>query len=91
MRSFDHIYSLKELENFVYELVNKYLETLVLKESFKLERDKSIKELQFPFKAYRKGQRELAVSCYSNMIYGTIKTLHKSELDKIQEQGYYMA
>ena len=67
VRSFDHIYSLKELENFVYELVNKYLETLVLKESFKLERDKSIKELQFPFKAYRKGQRELAVSCYSNI------------------------
>lgn len=34
---------------------------------------------------------EMIVSCYSNMIYGTIKTLHKSEWDKIQEQGYYMA
>ena len=44
VRSFDHIYSLKDLENFVYEIVNKYLETLTLKESFKIERDKSIKE-----------------------------------------------
>ena len=34
---------------------------------------------------------EMIVSCYSNMIYGTIKMLHKSEWDKIQEQGYYMA
>ena len=34
---------------------------------------------------------EMIVSCYSNMIYGTIKPLHKSEWDKIQEQGYYMA
>ena len=33
---------------------------------------------------------EMIVSCYySNMIYGTIKILHKSEWDKIQEQGYY--
>ena len=67
LESFDHIYSLKDLENFVYEIVNKYLETLTLKESFKIERDKSIKELQFPFKSYRKGQRELAVSCYSTI------------------------
>ena len=34
---------------------------------------------------------EMIVSCYSNMTYGTIKALHKSEWDKIQEQGYYMA
>lgn len=65
VRSFDKIYSLKELEGFVYELVNKYLEILTLKESFKVERNRSIKELQFPFNSYRKGQRDLAVSCYS--------------------------
>lgn len=67
VRSFDHVYSLKELEDFVHDLINKYLEILTLKESFKAERDKSIKELQFPFKSYRKGQRELAVSCYSSI------------------------
>lgn len=67
VRSFDHVYTIEELEVFVYELVNKYLETLSLKEEFKDKRDKSIKELKFPFKTYRKGQRELAVSCYSNI------------------------
>ena len=67
VRSFDHIYTFEELKNFVDGLVSQYLETLTLKESFKEERNKSIKELQFPFKSYRKGQRELAVSCYSNI------------------------
>ncbi|MDU7076828.1 MAG: hypothetical protein E6348_08165 [Clostridium celatum] len=70
VRSFDHIYSLKELEEFVYELINKYLDILILKESFKIERNKSIKELQFPFKSYRKGQREkrniICTSSYRN-------------------------
>ena len=60
VRSFDHIYTFEELKNFVDGLVSQYLETLTLKESFKEERNKSIKELQFPFKSYRKGQRELA-------------------------------
>lgn len=67
VRSFDHVYTLKELEEFVYGLVNKYLESLVLKEEFAEIRNKSIKALNFPFKSYRKGQRELAVNCYNNI------------------------
>ena len=35
-------------------------------------------------------QVEIIVNCYGQTT-GTIKTLHKSEWDKIQEQGYYMA
>lgn len=67
VRSFDSTYDLKELEGFVYGLVNKYLEVLVLKKEFTEIRNKSIKLLNFPFKAYRKGQRELAVNCYKNI------------------------
>ena len=37
VRSFDHVYTIEELEVFVYELVNKYLETLSLR---LIERDK---------------------------------------------------
>ena len=33
---------------------------------------------------------KVLVNCYGN-IEETIKRLHKSEWDKIQEQGYYMA
>lgn len=67
VKSFDHVYRLEDLKKFVDELINEYLDTITLKEAFKEERDKSIKELQFPFKEYRKGQRELAISCYSNI------------------------
>ena len=35
-------------------------------------------------------QVAIIVNCYGQTI-GTTKTLHKSEWDKIQEQGYYMA
>lgn len=33
---------------------------------------------------------KMLVNCYGN-IEETIKRLHKSEWDKIQKQGYYMA
>lgn len=67
VRSFDATYDLKELEDFVYGLVSKYLEVLILKKEFTEKRNKSIKALNFPFKFYRKGQRELAVNCYNNI------------------------
>lgn len=67
VRSFDSTYDLKELDEFVHGLVNKYLEVLVLKKEFTDIRNKSIKALNFPFKFYRKGQRELAVNCYNNI------------------------
>ena len=35
-------------------------------------------------------QVAIIVNCYGQTT-GTTKTLHKSEWDKIQEQGYYMA
>lgn len=67
VRSFDKIYNLNELEDFVHELVNNYLEVITLKERFRRRRNESIKELKFPFESYRRGQRELAVNCYSNI------------------------
>ena len=67
VRSFDKVYDLNELESFVNEIVNKYLSILILNKELKIERNKSIKELQFPFKSYRKGQRNFAISCYSNI------------------------
>lgn len=67
VRSFDKLYDLNELESFVNEIVNKYLSILILNKELKIERNKSIKELQFPFKSYRRGQRNFAISCYSNI------------------------
>ena len=67
VRSFDKTYDFSELEEFVYSLVNKYLEVITAKENFNKIKYKSISCLKFPFKSYRKGQRELAVNCFSSI------------------------
>ena len=67
VRSFDKTYDFDELEKFVYYLVNKYLEVIKVKENFNKIKYKSIERLKFPFPSYRKGQRELAVNCFSSI------------------------
>lgn len=67
VKSFDRVYRISELKEFVIEIVDKYLEIILLKNDFIKLRNESIKKLEFPFKTYRKGQRELAVNCYSTI------------------------
>ena len=55
------------MKNYIQPIVDKYIDILVMRESFLEERDESILQLQFPFKSYRKGQRELAVSCFNSI------------------------
>ncbi|KAJ52930.1 DNA excision repair protein ERCC-2 [Clostridium tetanomorphum] len=57
-------YSLKELESFFYSLIEKYYVWAKFTKDWSEKRDKSIKELTFPFLHYRRGQRELAVAVY---------------------------
>lgn len=61
-------FTLYELETFTYELLDKYIEFAALKIEIGERRDKSIKELAFPFERYRAGQRELAVAVYSAIL-----------------------
>ncbi len=64
MRSFRQHHGAKELALFFQDLVSKYLkwaETIV---AWETRRDDSIRRLEFPFTAYRPGQREMAVSVY---------------------------
>lgn len=60
-----YTFTYHELETFFHDLVEEYLEfyNIVLRK--RIERDESIKSLDFPFVKYRKGQRELAKYCYS--------------------------
>lgn len=67
VKSFDKIYELKELEEFVYSIINEYSKWIKLKGDLNKERNLSIKDLKFPFDTYRKGQRELAVNCYKTI------------------------
>ena len=65
VKSFDILYSFSDLTVFVEKIVNKYINVLIKREKFIKERDRSILDVKFPFKEYRKGQRELAVSVYN--------------------------
>jgi len=61
----DYTFCLEELEQYVYGLLNDYLEFYNITLRLKEERNESIKKLTFPFDNYRKGQREFAKYAYS--------------------------
>lgn len=68
-KSFCKKLSFQELGEFFFDIINKYLDWIGKVCSWTELRNSSIEKLDFPFKTYRKGQRELAVG-----VYKTIKT-----------------
>lgn len=70
IKKFVRKYTLEELEDFFISLIEKYLEWANLTFYWVKVRDDSIKELSFPFKDYRRGQRKLAVSVYRTILDG---------------------
>lgn len=59
--------SFQELEQFIYELVKHYSPYATLMQEHRIRRDRSMKELQFPFETYREGQRKLAGAIYKTI------------------------
>ncbi|MBF8983207.1 ATP-dependent DNA helicase [Lutibacter sp. B2] len=57
-------FSLSNLKQFFYDIINKYIIWAKFTSEWCIIRDKSVKDLVFPFEKYRIGQRELAVSVY---------------------------
>ena len=57
-------YSYCELESFFDELIGMYSVWAKFIVNHRKDRDDSISQLPFPYKSYRKGQRDLAVSVY---------------------------
>ena len=60
-----YVFNYLELEQFVLDLINDYLEFYNIIFQKIEKRNSSIESLNFPFKKYRKGQRELAKYCYA--------------------------
>ncbi len=60
-----YIFNYLELEQYVLDLINDYLEFYNIIFQKLEQRNKSIETLSFPFKKYRPGQRELAKYCYA--------------------------
>ncbi|MCM3728202.1 ATP-dependent DNA helicase [Neobacillus cucumis] len=61
-------YTFSELESFAWEVVQGYFPYAKLLHNHRKERDESCKELVFPFKSYRNGQRKLAGAVYKTIV-----------------------
>lgn len=69
-KKFVRTYTIGELEEFFLGLIEEYVEWANMVYYWQMVRDESIKELSFPFKSYRKGQRKLAVAVYETIFNG---------------------
>lgn len=60
-------YTKIELQKYLYNLIENYSIWIDLLTNWREERNASIKELEFPFPNYRKGQRDFAVAVYKTI------------------------
>ena len=67
IKRFQQEYSYEELETWFLSVVGQYEKWAKFQIEWKEERNASVKQIEFPF-AYRKGQRELAVSVYKTIL-----------------------
>jgi DNA excision repair protein ERCC-2 len=68
IKQFHEKLTIKELEEFYYTIVRRYLEFAKIIVEYKELRDISIDILKFPFDKYRKGQRRFMASVYKVII-----------------------
>ena len=61
----DYTFFTSELETYIFDLLEEYVQFYNIVFRLQEERNKSIKTLDFPFDNYRKGQRDLAKYSYS--------------------------
>jgi DNA excision repair protein ERCC-2 len=65
MRDIKTHFTKKELELFFNEFISRYIKRIETIDKWLAVRDRSINELEFPFKEYRPGQREMAIEVYA--------------------------
>jgi Rad3-related DNA helicase len=69
-KTIKQVFTFEELEAFFYALLETYLDWAQTIINLRNERDKTIEEINFPFKDYRKGQREFSVAVYRTIESG---------------------
>lgn len=67
-KCFLHHKTFEELESFYFDTLHKYLKWANLKKDVIETSQASLKQLQFPFPDYRKGQRQFAVAVYKTIL-----------------------
>ena len=68
IKQFIKAFSMKKLQEFFDEIISSYFIWANITNEWNESRDKTIKDLKFPFDNYRDGQRELAVSVYKTIV-----------------------
>jgi len=68
IKEFKKDFYIGELEVYFYSLLESYILWAELLSEWTKQRDESIKKLAFPYKSYRKNQRELAVKVYKSIL-----------------------
>lgn len=71
-KSFDSIFKIEELEDFTFTLLDEYIKWLELLDESEKNKQKTIKEIKFPFKDKRPGQKELMASTYQALMQNEI-------------------
>lgn len=61
-------FDFESLKSFYYDLLDSYLNFSKILANNKVKRDDTIRNLDFPYKDYRKGQRKLAVAVYTSIM-----------------------
>ena len=72
VKSFDQIFEVNDLEDFVFSLLEEYLNWLHMLEKSEENKTKTIKEIKFPYKQKRAYQNNLMKAVYENMEKGDI-------------------
>lgn len=67
IKRFKYIFTIEELKDYFYDILNKYSIFAKYKKAWSIKRDNSITTGKFPFDSYRKGQREMASEIYRNI------------------------
>ncbi len=65
---FEEHYTKEELKIFFEQVTSAYLDWLDQVVAYRVQRDQSIKSLEFPYGSYRPGQRPLAVQVYRTVV-----------------------
>ena len=63
-KTFERYFTLTELDTFFHNLITPYLDWFRKISALQSRRDQSIHQLEFPYKGYRLGQRDMAVAVY---------------------------
>lgn len=70
VKTFQRLFSLAQLDDFFTGLVAAYLNWMKKVTTWRARRDESIEQLDFPYTAYRPGQRDMAVAVYKTIRSG---------------------